>query len=412
MFGPAAGYRTEDWRLLRLMYLVGLFQGYAQTQATNTLPFVRSAFELSQSEASYLFAIARIGSLVAVIYGVFADRWGRRGPFLTAYLLLMGATAVTSLAFSPTAYTALQVLARMGGAALAMLSAVLVAEQVRWSGRAWALSLYSSAVAIGAGAALLALPVAQAMDEGWRLLFAAAAPGLGLYLWLRVKVEESQIFRHGAEGGILDPLFGPEARYFWPAASYSIFLAAFSAVAVTFSLDRLVHGLGMTSSEAVRLMLIGGTIGGTGFFLGGRLGDTVGRRITIWLSLLIGLAGGLGFYWLTSPEWLAAAAAVSAFGSSAALSVTSAQRTELFPTGTRATATQWLHATSVLGAIAGLALAGRLVDELGLSVTVSLLGIGVVIAMALQFLIPETLGVGMSHPTNPRKENRSRRTSR
>ena len=124
MFGPASGYRRDDWRLLGMMYLAGLFQGYVQTQAVNTLPFVRLAFDLSKADMSYLFAVARIGSLVAVVYAVFGDRWGRRGPFLAAYLMLMLATGATAAAFSPTVYTALQVVARMGSAAMGMLATV------------------------------------------------------------------------------------------------------------------------------------------------------------------------------------------------------------------------------------------------------------------------------------------------
>ena len=38
LFGPGTRYRRQDRRLLALMYLAGLFQGYAQTQAVNTLP--------------------------------------------------------------------------------------------------------------------------------------------------------------------------------------------------------------------------------------------------------------------------------------------------------------------------------------------------------------------------------------
>ena len=79
LFGPASGYRREDRRLLGLMYVAGLFQGYAQTQAVNTLPFVRLTFGLTGADMSRLFAVARIGALVAVVYAVFGDRWGRRG---------------------------------------------------------------------------------------------------------------------------------------------------------------------------------------------------------------------------------------------------------------------------------------------------------------------------------------------
>ncbi|MDE0376967.1 MAG: MFS transporter [bacterium] len=403
MFGPASGYRRDDWRLLGLMYLAGLFQGYVQTQAVNTLPFVRLAFDLSKADMSYLFAVARIGSLVAVVYAVFGDRWGRRGPFLAAYLMLMLATGATAAAFSPTVYTALQVAARMGSAAMAMLATVLLAERVNWNNRAWAISLYSTAVALGSGAGLLALPIAQTSEAGWRLLFAASLAGLPIYLWLRVRVEESRVFQFDTGGGsVFPPLFGRFSGRFWLAGIYSLSLSAFSAVAVTFALERLVNGLGLTSSEAARILLIGGTLGGTGFFLGGRMGDTLGRKPAILLSLVVGLAGGIGFYWTSSRDLLIVAATLSAFGSSAALPVSAAQRTELFPTAIRATATQWLHTVAVLGSIIGLTIAGTTIELWGLPLTVTALGAGVVVAMLAQLVIPETLGDDLSHMTTTR----------
>ena len=195
IFGPAVGYRIENRRLLGLMYLAGLFQGYAQTQAVNTLPFARITFDLTAADMSRLFAVTRIGALLAVAYAAFSDRWGRRGPFLVAFLTLLVANGITAAAFPTSLYAAFQMMARMGSAAMAMLAAVLVAEQVRWNNRAWAIGLYSAAVALGSGAGLLALPVAHMHDQGWRLLFGASILGLPLYLLLRSKVPESRVFR-------------------------------------------------------------------------------------------------------------------------------------------------------------------------------------------------------------------------
>ena len=400
LFGPASGYRRQDRRLLGLMYLAGLFQGYAQTQAVNTLPFVRIAFGLTSGDMSRLFAIARIGALVAVVYAVFGDRWGRRGPFLIAYLMLLTATGVTALAISPSLYTAFQVMARMGSAAMAMLATVLLAEQVRWDNRAWAISFYATAVALGSGAGLLALPVAQTNEQGWRLLFVASLVGLPLYLLLRVRLRESKVFRYSERrANFIYPLIGRYAGRFWLAAIYSLSISAFSAVAVTFAFERLVNDLGYPTAEAARIMLIGGTVGGIGFFVGGRMADSLGRKPTIIIALLAGLVGGVGFYWWSSPDLLLAATALSAFGSSAAFPVSAAQRTELFPTEIRATATQWLHSVAVLGSIMGLSIAAYTIELWNLPLTVAALGSGVLVAILVQTVIPETLGNEMGQIT-------------
>ncbi len=400
LFGPVSGYRRQDRRLLGLMYLVGLFQGYAQTQAVNTLPFVRIAFGLSGAEMSRLFAIARIGALVAVVYAVLGDRWGRRGPFLLSYLMLLLATGATAFAVAPSLYAALQILARMGSAAMAMLATVLLAEQVRWDNRAWAISFYATAVALGSGAGLLALPLAQMNENGWRLLFGASVLGLPCYFLLSMRLGESQIFRYTERHTLfIYPLIGRYAGRFWLAALYGLSISAFSAVAVTFAFERLVNELGLASAEAARIMLIGGTAGGAGYFLGARMADALGRKPTIIAALLTGLAGGVGFYWWTSPNLLLVFTALSAFGSSAAIPVSAAQRTELFPTEIRATANQWLHSVAVLGSILGLSIAAYTIDLWNLSLTVTALGSGVVLAVILQTLIPETLGNEMGQVT-------------
>ena len=92
-----------------------------------------------------------------------------------------------------------------------------------------------------------------------------------------------------------------------------------------------------------------------------------------------------------------AATALSAFGSSAALPISAAQRTEMFPTSIRAVSTQWIHAVAVLGSILGLYVAGHAIDRWGLHWTVTGLGSAVVLAVLIQTVIPETLGNEMGH---------------
>ncbi len=393
LLGPVRGFRPEDRRLLVLMYLAGFFQGYAQTQAVNTLPFVRIAFDLTGAEMSRLFAIARIGVLIAVVYAAFGDRWGRRGPFLFAYMVLLLATGATALSVSPTIYVAFQVLARMGAAAAAMLVTVLLAEQMRWDNRAWGISLYTTAVALGSGAGLIALPIAQLDERGWRWLFAIALLGLPLYLLLRNRLEESSLYGQRINPvSFLYPLYGRYALRFWLVGLYGLLVSAFSAVAVTFAFEHMVNGLGLPSFEAARIMLIGGTVGGIGFFLGGRIADSLGRKPAIVMGLFAGIGGGIAFYWWSSPGMLMLAATISALASSIAHPVSATQRTELFPTNMRATASQWLHAIAVLGSFLGLYFAGYTIDLWGLPATVAMLGSAVLLAILVQTLIPETLG--------------------
>ena len=397
---PVKGFRRDDRRLLTLMYLVGLFQGYAQTQAVNTLPIARISFGLSQADMSRLFAIARFGALIAVVYAAIGDRGGRRRPFLAAYLMLFVATGATAFATTPSFYTLLQFFARWGGAGLGILATVLLAEQMRPENRAWAISLYAAAISFGSGLGLFMLPLFRGSDNGWRWLFAFAFLGLIPYPLLSAKLRESRAFRlYDEPTNVLDPMIGGYGGRFWLLAGYSVSISAFSTVAVTFALERLVNDLGYTTSQAVAIMLVGGTFGGVGFFAGGRMADSLGRKAAINVSLFVGLIGGLGFYWLEQPTLLVPAIILSAFGSSAAIPASAAQRAEMFPTHIRATAVQWLHSVAVLGSMVGLSIGSLTIDSWGLSRTVTTLGIGVILAIAIQALIPETLGTEIGQET-------------
>ena len=400
MVAPVKGFRRDDRRLLTLMYLAGVFQGYAQTQAVNTLPFARLTFALTEADMSRLFAVARIGALIAVVWAAMGDRSGRRRPFLSMYLVLFIATGATAFATTASFYTALQLVARMGAATLGILATVLLAEQMRPENRAWAISLYAAAVSLGSGLGLFALPIARLSDGSWRWLFGIAFIGLVVYPLLSAKLGESRAFRQYEENtSVLDPLIGGHGGGFWLLAGYSLCISAFSTVAVTFALERLVNDLGYSTSQAAAIMLFGGTAGGIGFFAGGRMADLYGRKATINSALFLGLLGGLGFYWLSPPALLIGSVTLSALGSSAAIPASAAQRAEMFPTHIRATAVQWLHSIAVLGSMIGLFIGGLTIDTWGLPRTVAVLGIGVILAIVLQALIPETLGTQIGQET-------------
>ncbi len=260
--------------------------------------------------------------------------------------------------------------------------------------RAYGLSIYGAGGSFGAGIALVALPIARLGDQSWRLLFAASVLGLLALPFLARHVRESPIHDEYNLGrtGLLAPLGGANRRNFVVLAISSFLAAAYTTVAISFSFERLVNDVGLSVGTAVWISLIGGTLGGVGFFIGGRIADEVGRRVGTIIGFLLAVAGGLGLYWLDDPFALAGAVFVSTFGAFAAIPSVGAQRNELFPTGQRATAVTWLNNFGVLGSVAGLALGAATIDTLGLSQTVSILAVGMVVAALLILLLPETRG--------------------
>jgi MFS family permease len=102
--------------------------------------------------------------------------------------------------------------------------------------------------------------------------------------------------------------------------------------------------------------------------------------------------GGLALYSSTDPWVIILGATVSAFGTFAFVPAGGPHRAELFPTRLRSSAntaaTNAAMAGSALGLISGI----YTIDSLGLSQSVYLLSVGVLIAALLTRTLPETRG--------------------
>ena len=140
------------------------------------------------------------------------------------------------------------------------------------------------------------------------------------------------------------------------------------------------------------ILLIGGTIGGLGFFVGGHLADAWGRKRTSIVSLLLTVMGGVTLYTSTSVPVIVAAAVVSTFGTFAFVPAGGSHRAELFPTSLRSSANTAASNAGLVGSALGLISGVYTIDRFGLSETVYLLSIGVIAAAALTSTLDETRG--------------------
>jgi MFS family permease len=109
--------------------------------------------------------------------------------------------------------------------------------------------------------------------------------------------------------------------------------------------------------------------------------------------MLIGVAGGLGFYLLDSGWFLAIAVFLATFGATLLTPALGAMRAELFPTKVRATASAWVTNVAIVGSITGFIVGGLLIDEIGLPTTIAILALGVIGAVFLTLRLPETKGM-------------------
>jgi MFS family permease len=155
----------------------------------------------------------------------------------------------------------------------------------------------------------------------------------------------------------------------------------------------LIDDLGWQASAARFLLIIASGLGTLGLLVGGRAADRSGRRPTAIAAMIIGVAGGLGFYLFDSGWFLSVSVFLATFGATMLTPALGAMRAELFPTKVRATSAAWVTNVAIVGSISGFLVGWALIDRIGLSATVAILAVGVFGAIFLTLRLPETRGM-------------------
>lgn len=344
---------------------------------------------------SLMFAAIRAASLLGVLFSIAADRVGRRKPLLGAFALMALGSMLTAFIPIVPVFVASQALVRISIVAIASISIVLIAEEVAPGMRALGIGIYGLAGSLGVGLGLLLLPIADASEDAWRILFAFAALGLLLVPLLTRYLPESRAFTPAATIPFTKALGMGLSKHFWPLAGIAFFVAAFASPAFDFVLERLINDLSWESGAARFLLIVFSGVGAVGLLVGGRMADRIGRKPTTMAALVIGLVGGVGFYLLDSGWFLAASIFLATLGATMLTPSFGAQRAELFPTRVRATASAWVTNVAIVGSIAGFATGAILIDRIGLAATVATLGVGVIVSIYLVTRLPETRGMDL-----------------
>ncbi|MDX2345214.1 MAG: MFS transporter [Acidimicrobiia bacterium] len=402
-------FTIRDRRILTLMVFVAFVVGYGASQLSHTLPFSRSALGLTEGGMNWVFAATRLASLLGLLFMLFADRRGRRLPFLVAFGLMPIGNLLTAIAPNPITFTLAQSVTRIAVVAVAGLAIVILAEELSPQVRALGIGLYALAGASGSGIGLALLPIAERSDYSYRLLFAFTGIGLlALPILVRflaesrayVQYERNVTFRTALKAGL--------GRHFWPLAAIAFLIAVFSSPATAFVMERLVDDLEWETAPARFLLMVFSGLGTAGVIIGGRMADIIGRKRTTVAAMLLGAVGGVAFYTLDSGWVLAPAVFLATLGLGMLTPAIAAHRSELFPTRVRATAAGWITNVAIGGSITGFVIGALIVDDIGLPKTISALAGGLLIAMLLVTRLPETRGMDLvrskadrSHATTP-----------
>lgn len=389
----AAKFTLRDRRALFLMSIVAFISGYGASTISHTLPFARNALDLSEGTMFWIFGITRAVSLLGLLFAIAADRTGRRDPFLFAFAVIPTGNLLTGLLPHPVLYAATQSITRVGVVAVAALAVVILAEELTPGLRAFGIGIYALAGSMGAGLGLLILPLAEEGADMWRLLFGFTALGLlALPLLNRFLLESRAYHPQRAAGNYAEVISSNSGRYFVRLAAIAFFVAAFASPAFDFVLERLINDLEWSTRSATLLLVFTSGAGTIGLLIGGRLADTIGRRVTTIFAIVLGLAGGVGFYFVSTGPLIGAAVFVGTLGATMLTPSFASHRSELFPTRIRATAAGMITNVAIVGSLTGFVIGALVVDSIGLPSTVAVLGFGLLAAIALVLQLPETRG--------------------
>jgi MFS family permease len=386
------------------MLFVALVAGYGGSQLSHTLPFARKALDLTEGGMNWVFAATRVASFVGLLFMVYADRRGRRLPFLVAFALLPIGNLLTAISPDPVTFTISQSVTRVAVIAVAGLAIVLLAEELTPRIRALGIGLYALAGAAGSGLGLTLLPIADGSDDAYRLLFAFTGVGLiGVPILVRFLAESRAFVEYDRKVTFRAALKAGLGRHFWPLAAIAFLIAMYSSPATSFVMERLVDDLEWETAPARFLLMVFSGLGTAGVLIGGRMADQIGRKRTTVAAMITGLVGGVGFYTQDSGWVLAPAIFLATMGLGMLTPAIASHRSELFPTRVRATAAGWITNIAIGGSIAGFVVGGLFVDEYGLPTTITALAGGLVIAMLLVTRLPETRGMDLVRSRGDRK---------
>jgi MFS family permease len=342
--------------VMGLLAAAAMSSAFVNTLFTQTVKFAADDFGVGNTGVGVAGAVVRAGIVLALPFALLADRIGRQRVIRIVAWAAPSIAALGAIAPTFELLVATQAVGRPLGLALDFLIAVVVAEEMPRNSRAYAVSVLAMASGLGSGIAVMALPLADIGESGWRYVYVVAL------IWLVVAVDISrrlpETLRFERPHVVSPPL---DLRRFVPVAAVAVCANFFVAPASFFQNSYLRDVREFDAGTIALFTLVTATPAGLGLIVGGRLADVRGRRQMIGLAIPVATLLVLGSYSVDdAPMWLAAFG--GGFIGGIAYPALAVYRAELFPTGNRGRAAGLLTAAALLGGIAGLLIVGHLVD--------------------------------------------------
>ena len=361
--------------------------GYLGTIISQTITYSARQFGATTGDQGNVLAAVRVGVLGSLAIVAIADRRGRRRLLLVSIAASCVTAAFSALSWSMWTLAVTQTVSRAFSTAAAILLAIVAAEEMPRSSRAYAVGVMTLAAGLGAGICVWFLPLADTSAGGWRWLY--VIPLVGLYPLLRLSrvLPETRRFIRRTTRVALTGHGGRLALVGTALFAAALFATPASQLQNTF----LDHERDFSAARIALFTVLTSTPAALGVAFGGRLADTRGRRLVGGVGVLGGsILVLIGFYSHGWPMWTWTLAGTILGG--AAVPAIAVYGPELFPTALRGKANGILQVAAVAGSSVGLLTVGALVDRwgrMGPAMTVMLAG-PVLVAVLLGVAYPET----------------------
>ncbi len=377
-------------RPLLLLAPATFFEGYDMFVLALALPLIRKDFGLSMGEAGLVASIAFAGSFGVLALLPLADRLGRRPVLaltITGYTVATFATAVVP---GVVGFTACQFAARLFLGTEYTLATIVAVEASEPSRRGRTLGVLTSMAALGQAAAGAGFLVVLATGASWRWLYAAGVIPLVLVARARRDLPETA-----------PPVAGRPERFRlrrlprpWlvGAATLALLFAVYPTAVATLASTLVLDDWKWKVSNLQPWMFAVWALGLSGFLVGGRLLDRLGRRPATCLFLLGTAAAGAFAFTTGTTVTRAIGLGLVIFALTGATPCVAAIVTELFPVQIRGRANAWLKPLTIAGQVVAPALGTALAVPLGGvgPALAALGGVNVIAAAVVWIALPET----------------------
>ena len=356
-------FNRREWSVLAPLATAGFFEVYDVALLTLAAPVIAGGLGVPIALFGIGVALIRLATFGSLPLLRLADRWGRRTLLIASLGPVHARHRATALAWGFVAFVGLQMIARVFLSTESALSSLVVAEELRPDRRGTGCRRSGSspgwATARSRGCCCWS-PSPRSTggsSTSWRSCRSPWPP------YLRRQLPETRAFLTArAENRAADHAVAPR-RPAPPAGASgrsSPIVAAFGFVQTSgfFYASELAQTDYGWSGLFTTLILASAVFGVLGYWLGGRIGDLVGRRPMIALSIVLGAAGTVLVFTqvpaLFPPGFFLLAAAGSCF-----IAASLAYMAELFPTEVRASLCAFVLTCQVAAGSVGLVVPRR-----------------------------------------------------